>query len=124
MTYFHIPDDIERDKEGNPIKPNPLFIYQNKPMTIREYLESKEIKPKELKEHFQLVRTFEADIYGMNGCFNCGDKPNAYALRSPAWTNAMRCNKCESISIAYIQDRMGGIHTDTIEVFKEKQLKP
>lgn len=122
MIYFHIPTDIERDKDGNPIKPNPLFIYQNKPMTIQQYLESKEIKPEELSQHFNFIKRFNMDVSGFNGCFNCGDHINVENIRTGAWTNGQWCHKCDCINIAYIQDRMGGIYTDVIDVFQEKQL--
>lgn len=89
-------------------------------MTIREYLETKEVKPKELKDNFTLVREFDLDIFNHEGCYNCGDLRNNERLRVGSWLHGQFCRKCNSIIMVYEQDRMGGAFTDVIEVYQEK----
>lgn len=89
-------------------------------MTITEYIDSKNITIRELKENFQQVRHIDVDALHSKGCFNCGDTLNQHTYKGEPWTGAQYCWKCNSINLTIYSDRMGGNYTDTVLVFKEK----
>ena len=90
-------------------------------MTIDEYLETKEITPAELEENFVKVKELKIDTFSHKGCYNCGDTLNNSPLKIGSWMSAQHCRKCQSINLVYVQDRMGGIDYDVIDVFQERK---
>lgn len=88
-------------------------------MTINSYLDSKEIKIKEVEEYFILEKRLEVnDNYDQ--CHNCGEKINAHKYRSQPWTGCRYCVNCKRLNLTIYCDRMGGGLSDTVLIFKEK----
>ena len=85
--------------------------------TIRDYVEEKAVKRKELLEHFAVIKEFQIERGDLSCCGNCGDVSNIARLPSEVWTEALYCWRCGSITMMYPADRMGGNHTDSYEVF-------
>lgn len=95
----------------------------NKPaITIREFLDYKEIKLKELEENFDLVNRIDTDmIIHKEGCICCGDKKNQYPLPSEPWTSVIHCIFCDSLLLIVFADRMSGNYTDSVFIYKKRK---
>lgn len=93
-------------------------------MKIRDYIESLEIDPtEEFLSQYKLVKKYDkAFSYSQDNhpCLNCGDKLNNFYPPSAAWTSVQYCWKCHSLNVVFHQDRMGGIYTDVIECYQDK----
>jgi len=89
-------------------------------MNTSEYIISKQVKVEEVEREFELIGTLEESIPS-RVCPNCRDRINAREVPSEAWTKAIVCNHCDSISIVFIHDRMGGIGSDFVKIFGNKK---
>jgi hypothetical protein len=93
-------------------------------ISINDFLKSKEIKMQEVKDNFHFVKRLDVDMTRYkceeSGCLNCGNKANSYGEKSEPWTGAIYCAKCESLMFIYFSDRMGGNHTDTVDIYEQK----
>lgn len=93
-------------------------------MTIKEYADAHEfvsVDETELIKHFSLFKEFNKDYFETRNCLNCdGDKKGITKLQAGSWEHAKYCANCNSIVIIYEQDRMSGVCTDVIKVYKEK----
>ena len=89
-------------------------------ITIFDFLETKEITSKEIEDNFQFVTEYDIDMIHYDGCPHCKDKSNQYHWKSAAWIGVTECAKCQSIILTFYSDRMGGVHTDTVRVYEQK----
>lgn len=93
-------------------------------ITISKFLESKELKMKEVEETFQLVKRLDIDMIShsieKDGCVNCGNKSNSYSIKCESWTGATFCVACDSLMFIIFSDRMGGGHNDAVFVYEQK----
>ena len=89
-------------------------------VTVRKYVDSKEIKVSELRGYFPKVKEFQVERGDLKCCGNCGNVSNTARLPSESWTSALYCWKCDSITIMFHADRMSGNHTDYYEVYSLK----
>lgn len=89
-------------------------------MNIHDFTEKFRIKQDDLKKHLKLEKKLKMNIFDHKGCFNCGDTINYSKWPAEEWSHVHVCHNCKRISIAFEQDRMSGAHSDTIEVYKEK----
>lgn len=94
-------------------------------MTIYEFQERFTIDPpKDIEPYFKLEKKISMDTQTYKGgCLNCGDTINNELLRSMAWTEVQYCRKCKSLNVVYYSDRMGGNHTDSVFIYKEKDVQ-
>ena len=98
---------------------------KDKGISIDAFLDSKEVKVQEIKDNFHFVKRIDnIDMIHhkieADGCVNCGNRANSYDIKSEAWTGCTYCVKCESLMVIYFSDRMGGNHTDTVDVYEQK----
>jgi len=92
-------------------------------MTTREYLDSKEVRLKELEDNFAEVKRYSKDMlrFPEKTCPNCEDKINAHSRPSQSWTSCKYCTACKCISIILWADRQGGQFEDIVIVYKNKE---
>lgn len=88
--------------------------------TINEYVSEKEIKLSELKDLFNKTKEFDVVRGNLSSCGNCGDGINIRLLPSESWRSTLYCWKCQSITVMFHADRMGGNHLDHYEVYTSK----
>ena len=90
-------------------------------MKVEDIIEKFTINPlKDIEPNLHLTQELDVDSHKVEGCYNCGDKPNNTILPSTPWTIVQNCWACKHINVVYVQDRMGGVHTDTIKCFTSK----
>lgn len=91
-------------------------------MEIRDYIESKEVKQEELNNLFELESEsiFDTQVRSLP-CPNCGNPNNLYNYPSPSWTSCYHCVNCNRILFIHLSDRMGGVHVDTVFIYKPKE---
>jgi len=90
-------------------------------MKITDFLESKEIKLRELEDNFEHESTKDIDGVIGDKCPNCGNSSNLYSYNSEPWTSVKRCISCNRIMIVIYTDKMGSVALDTLMIFKERQ---
>ena len=91
-------------------------------MKVNDFVEKFTIDPeKDIEPNFKLTKKIDIDAGKHNGCFNCGNELNNVCLKSSAWTGVQYCWACNHLNVIYYQDRMGGVYTDVVECFTEKQ---
>ena len=89
-------------------------------MTVSAYLESKEIKLKELADNFAKIKEYSIPDITIHRCPMCGEVVNLRWVDSEAWTSCCHCIICDIIIMIVHSDRMSGVHSDTVYIFKEK----
>ena len=78
-------------------------------MNITEFLDSKQVKLKELEENFTLVKRIDIDINEhKKECINCGNRNNQYKIPSEPWSRLIYCTYCERLIFSIYADRMSG----------------
>jgi len=90
-------------------------------LSVYDFLKSKKITSKEIKEQFRLEAEYDIDMSKYKGCPHCKDTINQYRKPSEPWTGVMHCVSCSSIILIHYQDRMAGIYTDKVMVYKQKK---
>lgn len=91
---------------------------------IKDFIKRFTIEPlTDIEPNFKLSKTLDIDAYSHKGCFNCGDESNNKNLPSESWTDVQYCWKCNHLNVVYFADRMGGVYTDTVECFTDKEEK-
>lgn len=87
---------------------------------LDRFLASLEVTREKLDANLILTggATFKKGV--PKGCPHCGDKINFRHLPTGAWTTALYCWKCETISFWHPADRMGGNITEDVEFYRGK----
>lgn len=86
-------------------------------MTIDKYLDSKLIKADEVRQNFKLLEIIDVKE-DKKGCYKCQSYVNP--LPTEPWCGAYCCNLCNTLTMIYYQDMMGGgsiIYT--LEIYKD-----
>lgn len=92
-------------------------------MKVNEIIDKFTIDPeKDIKPYLELEKTVREDKTqtGLK-CSNCGDEINQVQIKSIPWTMVHHCIACKRFNVVYVQDRMGGLHLDIVEIYKDKE---
>lgn len=91
-------------------------------MTFNDFAKKFTVNPEtDIAPYFRLDKILDFDTHKHSGCPHCTDKLNIHRFDSVPWTGVIKCTICNSLMVVYYSDRMGGNHTDTIYVYKEKE---
>ena len=93
----------------------------NENISISDFLKTKEITVNEIKQNFKLVAEYDIDMIKIGIiCPHCKSKNNLYNWKSEPWTGVKQCIACQSIILILYQDRMAGVYTDKVMIYKQK----
>jgi hypothetical protein len=68
-------------------------------MTIRDYLESKNVTPQELESYFKRFKDFEIIGPIKTNCYNCSAQFGVQRLRVGGWLIGQYCSDCRAINM-------------------------
>jgi hypothetical protein len=66
------------------------------------------------------IKELKVQVHETVKCYNCNNENSNYLEKRPAssWTDKYMCYSCGCLNYVIFSDKMSGVCTDTIKIFK------